>query len=187
VCDKRKSIEKNISFYVLVFFVCSFVGWVYESVWKSIVANEFVNSGFLNGFYLPVYGFGGLLLIFALKKLVCKRIMLAKINLMPIVMFMLILVLLSALEYFTSVVMELIFHQRWWDYSNDLININGRVSLRNSSILASLGFVFVYGVYPLMKFLCSKMRTKVMRGVATLVAVVFAIDFVVVIIGYIVG
>ena len=65
--NKYQEVEKRISFYICVFLVCSFVGWVYESVWKSLVADEFVNSGFLYGFYLPVYGFGGLAIIFSLR------------------------------------------------------------------------------------------------------------------------
>ena len=83
--------------------------------------------------------------------------------------------------------MELLFNSRWWDYSYDVINvngreiplhINGRVSLRNSSILASLGFVFVYFVYPFLKWLCAKVNVLMLRIFAAAVVAVMGTDFV---------
>lgn len=179
--NNSKSKLAHVSFYVWCFLACSFLGWVYESVWKSILQNGFVNSGFLHGFYLPVYGFGGLLLIFSLKKIMDKTPanVFLKYIIKPIVMFLLITILVSALEYVVSYIMELMFHQRWWDYSNLPYNINGRVALSNSLILGSLGFVFVYIVHPLMKFLCGKVSPKVLNIVALLIMLMIGTDTVI--------
>ncbi len=170
----------QISFFVWCFFVCSFVGWVYECIWKSILNDGFTNPGFLRGFYLPIYGFGGLILIFFLKKLLGKEMKIGKISVRPVVMFLLIMLIVSTVEYIASVVLELIYDKRWWDYSNaDKLHINGRVSLRNSAILASLGFVFVYIVFPLMKKMCKKINPVVLKGVAGLILIVMGIDFII--------
>jgi uncharacterized membrane protein len=45
----------------------------------------------------------------------------------PIALFFLSATLTCALEYLTSYVMEKLFHARWWDYSKEPLNINGRV------------------------------------------------------------
>ena len=129
----NKLTKEKVYFYIWCFFTCSFVGWVYESVWKSIGRGCFVNSRFLHGFYVPIYGFGGLLLIFALRKLMADdcRMRIGFVNFKPVVVFLAIMFLVSALEYLVSVLMELAFNERWWDYSYDKYNINGRVSLRN--------------------------------------------------------
>ena len=42
------------------------------------------------------------------------------------------LVLTSALEWLTGFVLEKLFHQRWWDYSDQPFNLSGYVCLRFS-------------------------------------------------------
>ena len=51
----------------------------------------------------------------------------------PFLTFLFGALLTSALEYFTSWVMEKLFHMRWWDYSHYKFQINGRVCLLNST------------------------------------------------------
>ena len=176
------AINKNkltlASFYVWCFLVCSFIGWVYECIWKTILVKSFVNPGFLHGYYLPIYGFGGLLLILCLKKYMDKTpsTSFRKYVIKPIVMFLLITVLVSALEYVVSYVMEIMFHQRWWDYKHLAYNLNGRIALSNSLILGAMGFVFVYIVHPLMKFLCDKVSPKILNIVALLIVLMVGID-----------
>lgn len=178
--QERRDFFFKASFYVWCFFVCSFVGWIYECIWKSILNEAFTNPGFLKGFYLPIYGFGGLILIFSLKSLLTKTMKVGRLNVRPIVVFLLIMLIVSVVEYIASVVLELIYDKRWWDYSNaDKLHINGRVSLRNSSILASLGFVFVYIVFPFLKKMCRKIHPTVMKIVAVIIAVIMGIDFII--------
>ena len=170
----------QLSFYVWCFFICSFVGWIYECIWKSIINEAFTNPGFLKGFYLPIYGFGGLILIFSLKSLLGKEMKLGRISIRPLVIFLLIMFIVSAVEYIASVVLELIYDKRWWDYSKaDKLHINGRVSLRNSAILASLGFLFVYIVFPVMKKMCKKINPVIMKVVAGVIVIVMGIDFII--------
>ena len=54
--------------YFLWFMFYSVVGWVYETVICSVIQKRFVNRGFLNGPYCPIYGFGAILNILALGK-----------------------------------------------------------------------------------------------------------------------
>ena len=70
--DKNESKNKWY-FYVCCFFVYCVIGWIYEVIWEFKVGNGFVNKGFLHGCYLPVYGFGGIILLFSLKKLMNKK------------------------------------------------------------------------------------------------------------------
>ncbi|MFV0401842.1 MAG: putative ABC transporter permease [Oscillospiraceae bacterium] len=56
------------TFYELViyFVLFSFCGWVCESIFCSINEKKVVNRGFLNGPVCPVYGFGGLIVVYVL-------------------------------------------------------------------------------------------------------------------------
>ena len=177
--------KENISFYTCCFFVYCVIGWFYEVIWEFAIGNGFVNRGFLNGCYLPIYGFGALLLIFSLKKLMSKKINLGKINLTPFFVFLATLILVSTVEYFASYLMELLFHKRWWDYSYDILNLNGRISLRNSTLLALGGMLFVYVIQPFLNKVFKKIKTEVLESMAIFLFETMLLDFVIVIAGYI--
>ena len=186
---KRKSenkvdINKNIYFFICAFFIYCFIGWIYEVIWEFKVGNGFVNRGFLYGPYLPIYGFGVLTLYFMLKKFLKTKIKIGKINIMPIFVFVMILVIASIIEYVASFGMEVLFQKRWWDYSYDFININGRVSLRNSSLLALGALVLLYLVHPILEKIFSKVNRKVLKVLAILIVIIMSIDLVITILGY---
>ena len=44
--------------------------------------------------------------------------------------------------------MEKLFKIRWWDYSNDAFNINGRICLRNAIAFGALGVIFTKYLNP---------------------------------------
>ena len=177
---------KNWSFYTCCFIVYCFIGWIYEVIWEFAIGNGFVNRGFLYGPYLPIYGFGVLILLFLLHKLIDKKIKIGKVNITPILVFLAILVIVSVIEYFASFVMELIFHKRWWDYSYDVLNLNGRISLRNSSLLAIGAFALIYLVQPLLNKVFGKCSKKAIKTASILIIAITSIDFIITILGYIV-
>ena len=177
--------KKNWNFYVCCFLVYCIIGWIYEVIWEFAVGNGFVNRGFLYGPYLPIYGFGVLILLFLLNKLLNKEIKIGKINLKPVILFLAILIIVSVIEYIASSGMEVIFHKRWWDYSYDKFNLNGRISLRNSSLLAAGGFVLVCFVQPILNKIFSKIDSKKIRIASILIISVVSIDFIITILGYI--
>lgn len=182
--EKDKSLN-NKYFYIILFLIYSFLGWIYEVCWEFKVGNGFVNRGFLHGFYLPIYGFGGLILVFSLGKLLKKKIKIWKLNITPLIIFLIILLIVSVVEFVASWGMELIFNKRWWDYSFDKWNLNGRISLRNSSLLAICGMVALYIIFPISEKLITKLNNKFQKYLALLITLTISLDFIFVIIGYI--
>lgn len=49
---------------ILLFFIYSFIGWLWETVYCSLKAKKFVYRGFLVGPYCPIYGFGVLSVLY---------------------------------------------------------------------------------------------------------------------------
>ena len=85
--------KKDLSFYTFAFLIYCIIGWIYEVIWEFAVGNGFVNRGFLFGPYLPIYGFGVLILYFLLSKVMKKDIRIfKKIKITPIIVFILILI-----------------------------------------------------------------------------------------------
>lgn len=115
-----------------IFFIYAFLGWCLEVSFAAIKSRQFVNRGFLNGPVCPIYGFGVVIVLLCLTPL--------KENLL--VLFAGGVVLTSALEYLTGVVLEKIFHQRWWDYSDEPFNLRGHICLR-FSLYWGLAILFV--------------------------------------------
>ena len=107
---------------VWIFFIYAFLGWCTEVSYAALVTGEFVNRGFLNGPVCPVYGFGVVIVLTCLTPLADS---------LPL-LFLGSVVLTSALEWLTGFVLEKLFHQRWWDYSDQPFNLSGYICLRFS-------------------------------------------------------
>lgn len=124
----------------LWFIFYSIIGWIYETILVSCMQKNFVNRGFLNGPYCPIYGSGALIVIFLLDKDVGYA-----------ALFTSSMVLTCTLEYITSYVLEKIFHSKWWDYSSHRFNLNGRVCLEGALVFGLMSVIVVKFVHPLIE------------------------------------
>ena len=127
--------------YVLYFFFYSAVGWLGESIYCSVGARKWVNRGFLKGPMCPIYGTGALAMAITLtpvKNLDIRVPMFGHdVLITPLLVFIAGMVVCDIVEFITSVLMEKLFHARWWDYSNKKFNIQGRICL---------GHTFYWGI-----------------------------------------
>ena len=83
----------------LYFMAYAVIGWIYEVFLEVVVYRwGFSNRGFLFGPYLPVYGFGAVIILLVLQSLKKKRIAIGKINVTPILVFLGIVALTTGLE-----------------------------------------------------------------------------------------
>ena len=96
-----KKIIKLIEENYIIFLVYAFLGWVYEELLFLIVYNEKVNRGFLYGPYLPVYGFGFLVLLIFLRKVMEKKHYFGKVYSLPILLFFVNYIYITIIEYTT--------------------------------------------------------------------------------------
>lgn len=128
----------NIVYFIDYFLIYSFLGWLLESVYKTIYAKRFINSGFLTGPACPIYGIGALIMY----------IFLSGYNNNPLHVFVIGFVVLSIWEYIVAWALEKIFNAKYWDYSNNKFNIDGRVCLLNSVFWGILGVIFIYFIHP---------------------------------------
>lgn len=144
----------------------SFLGWICESAYKSIFQKKVINSGFLNGPLCPIYGFGAVFIL----------LLLTPFKNYPILVFLLGILSTSLLEYFTSWLMEILFHMRWWDYSKHKFNIKGRVCLLNATLFGIMSIVVMYFVHPVVMNFYQKIDSKVQIVIAILLLGLLIID-----------
>ena len=152
----------------LYFIIASFLGYAMEVIKCSINYKKLVNRGFLFGPICPIYGVGFLLITWLLTKYQNDLI----------ILFLMGALITSAIEYYTSYILEVIFHNRWWDYSYRKDNINGRICLKNS-ILFGLGACIVIRIInPLMLKFRGLFSDKFIIIIGTIILIIFILDMI---------
>ena len=121
------------------FFLYGFLGWCTEVAFQAVRQGKFVNRGFVNGPICSIYGFGVLSVLLVLEPL--------KDNLL--ILFLGSVVFTSVLEFLTGWVLEKLFHDKWWDYSNRPLNIKGYICLEFSLAWGVACVVVVDLIHPL--------------------------------------
>ena len=139
-----------------------------EIIVCSIDEKKLVNRGFLLGPYCPIYGFGGI-----------SMLILYPYRSEPMVCFILALVICSVIEYVTGYLMEKIFKVRFWDYSKESFNLNGRVCLRNAIAFGFLGMLSTSYIYPVMFNFLKKMNDTLLIILCSLVFIITTVDIIV--------
>lgn len=160
---------QGVDFYHIIswFFVYSFLGWLWETSFVSVKKGRLVNRGFVNGPFCTIYGCGAVSVYLILKP--------AADNLLWL--FLGGIVVATALEYVTAVLMESIFHMSWWDYSYKKFNFQGRICLG-----ASLGWgLFTVALFrilhPMVEYFVDLYPVYEGEIAICVIAVGYAVDF----------
>lgn len=131
----------QIYYFVSYFFIYGFFGWCTEVAFATVKQRQFVNRGFLNGPICPVYGIGVGSVVILLET---KDMNIAALYLVSTV-------LVTAIEGMTGYLMDKIFHHKWWDYSNQPLNIGGYVCLVFSLAWGVACVVIVRVIHPVFR------------------------------------
>jgi uncharacterized membrane protein len=120
------------------------------------LAKKPIDSGVLGGPFIPIYGFGALLVemvdtVFHSQHLGMKLV--------------LCIILCTLLEFLVSLFYETVFHLRLWDYSKMILNIHGRVCLLYSLFWGILGFVYLEILQVRLQWLVDGIRDVPILGV----------------------
>lgn len=158
----------SINHIIAYFIIYSFLGWVLESIYKTVLLKKAVNSGFLYGPFCPIYGFGALIMLICLKSF--------KNNI--ILLFIVAFFILSIWEYIVGLLLEKTFKTKYWDYSDKKFNINGRVCLINSCFWGVLAVVFTLVVHPPIENAINAIPKDLLMYVDTLLFAIIIIDYI---------
>ena len=157
---------------VLMFFVFGFAGWCMEVALKYRQYHRFINRGFLTGPICPIYGCGVVLITVVVGNL-------ASVESGVVMTFALSFVLCGAVEYLTSLILEKIFHARWWDYSQKPMNLHGRVWIGNLLLFGLAGVAIIYILNPWIYRCFGLVPLGTREALAVALLAVLAADFVI--------
>jgi len=157
VLRKNNDTINSHFFMILTYFIIySIIGFFIETIF-GIVTKGVIESrqGFLYGPFCPIYGLGAVVMILLLKRF-DKNIY---------VLFVMGTIVGGSLEYLVSLIGEIIFNTKWWDYSDRVFNINGRVCLSFSLFWGILAIYLLKHLNPIVDKLIAKIKGK--AGVRT--------------------
>lgn len=134
-----------VMYYIHCFFVYSILGYIFE-VLNSYLFHLEYESGILYGFWTPVYGFG-VVCIFFLWNFFNRKI---KNQFKKyLVLFVSCFILLGILELIGGYLIEFLFHETFWDYSNMKFAIGKYTSLEMCFLWGFLSIILVWFIKPI--------------------------------------
>lgn len=156
------------SILVCFFFMC-FFGWIWEVSLSMISYGKFVNRGVLHGPWIPIYGFGCVLILLLLKRF----------RMRPKVEFSMAVLLCGCIEYFTGFFLELTHNgQKWWDYTGYFLNLDGRICAEGLLVFGVGGMAFVYVIAPLIDNWVKEHLNKKLSTACLVLLLLFGADVV---------
>lgn len=161
--------KEIISELLTYFIIYSFLGWIMESIFRSIIEKKVINTGFLIGPICPIYGFGACIMFLFLGNL--------KDNI--ILLFLISCTLLTLWEYIVGVLLEKIFNTKYWDYSDHKFNFQGRICLTNSIYWGILGILFIKFIHPFVQNMLGKIDSKLLNFIIMIASITFIVDIIV--------
>ena len=161
---RKKARPASALFLCFLFYaVC---GWIYEVALGFRYGRGFINRGFLFGPWLPVYGFGAMLML-PLQKLKKHG---------PLAVFAASTLYATVIELITSYAMEIVNGAWLWDYQEEPLNFQGRIAAWPSCRFGLLILVMLYIVHPPLIRLIRRISPRTRRTITGILEVLFFAD-----------
>ena len=158
-------------YYLNYFFIFSIIGHLYESIYYVIMDMK-AKSGFLYGYWTPIYGVGAVLIIYISKK-VFKNLKVNKF--VELLLFLVIIFfILTLIEFISGHILHFIFHKDFWNYKDYKYNLGKYISLEVSGIWLVFTLIFLYLIKPWM----DKLILKIPKVITYILLVLFIIDLI---------
>ena len=166
------ALDKNIELFVqhlpqmvIIFALISFGGWVYETIYCSVVEGEFTKRGFLFGPTCPIYGIGALAVWLVLGQISN-----------PFIVFIIGGFLATVIEYSTGLFLERRFKKKWWDYSMFKFNLHGRICPQASAVFGAFSVTSVFILVPAMLDILMLFSRHTISVMAFIVVTLYFLD-----------
>ena len=162
--ETKKDKINELTKIFFIFMIGSIIGYIVEMIVAFVQEGHFESrQGVLYGPFTPVYGIGIIVFYLFFNKIETRE---------KKKIFILSMILGGITEYLCSFLQEKIFGTISWDYSNWILNINGRTTLIHCTYWGIAGILYVSYIEPLfpkIEELVRKNGTKILAlGMAIL-------------------
>gem|GEM_PF-50841 len=163
---------------LLYFTVYSFSAWIAEDVYARLKTGRWVNRGFFHGPWIPIYGFGAILLVNAppYARSLYRQFLPWLDAGGPLAAALPLLVILILLEYLAGWGLEAAFKMKWRDHSAKRLSFGSRVYLTRILYLLPLSLLLVLFAHPVLLLWLARLPEPVRALAAGLFLVLLAAD-----------
>lgn len=155
----------TLAFYFILY---AHLGWYLEVIYAFYSSKKFVNRGFLFGPYCSMYGVAAIVLIYSLRPFENNII----------ILFIASVVITSVIEYITGYILEKMFNTTWWDYSEDPLNLHGRICLGFSLLWGGIAVLLVKIVNPFFDRFLKYIHSFHGRTIISIILILMIVDLV---------
>ena len=155
-------------YYINLFYINSIIGYILESIFYFLFNWE-GNSGILFGPWTPVYGIGSILIIILFK--LVNKLNISKI-IKYIIFFFVIATALSIIEIIGGNLIEMIFHETFWNYKNHAFNIGKYASLEMSILWGFASIIYII----LLKNIIDKIVNRIPKFITYIITILLIFD-----------
>ena len=174
---KKIEIVRDIFIFFIVYCI---IGWIFEELVFLVEDHILYNRGFLFGPWLPIYGFGGIIITALFFKTKNKPVKIGKINIRPLIMYFEACIIATAVELIATYIIDFIGgnFKTLWDYSQNFMNFQGRIALIPDAKFGVIALLAIYGVQPILKKIIETKKQKILNVFVVIIAILFAIDLI---------
>lgn len=147
-----------------LFFAYSFLGWVLETIVAGFKQRRLVNRGVINGPACVTYGVTMVIVTVYLREL------------QGFWLFLGCMIFATVIELITGRLIERMYHERWWDYSDIRWNLDGYICLPIAVLWGALGFVGVQWINGILAVIYRCLPTVFGRILLWLLVAVLLVD-----------
>ena len=174
---KKIEIIRDIFIFFIVYCI---IGWIFEELVFLVEDHILYNRGFLFVPWLPIYGFGGIIITALFFKTKNKPVKIGKINIRPLIMYFEACIIATAVELIATYIIDFIGgnFKTLWDYSQNFMNFQGRIALIPDAKFGVIALLAIYGVQPILKKIIETKKQKMLNVFVVIIAILFAIDLI---------
>lgn len=146
--------------YSLIFFVGAIAGYIIEVFFRRFVSRKkWMNPGFLNGPWLPLYGFGLVLLY-----IICEYVNFPTLPswLDTVLKMVIITFSMTFIEYIAGLIFIKEMNIKLWDYSNQWGNIQGIICPLYSFFWGVIGFGYYIGIHSFTRWIVDAWKSDLL-------------------------
>jgi uncharacterized membrane protein len=123
---------------IFYFMVYSLFGWLLENSYSKFTGRSFFKPNFFRGPFKPMYGFAPVFLVYLIRPETNWIIVILMCFFVP-----------TAVEYVSGVLLFKLFQQRWWDYQDMPLQIQGHICLPFSLCWIVLSVACIKWIHPI--------------------------------------
>lgn len=129
----------SVWYYTVIFTLYSMIGWLIDTLYTRVYEGRWAKRGFHHGPFYMLYGWGALVSVLLFTE-----------QTLPLVVIPIAILYSCLIEYGGSVLFERV-GLSYWDYSKNILNLNGRICLQSISIFVCGIVAVIYWLHPLLR------------------------------------